>query len=130
VAGRWLGCGGSPSAASLTQRPFLLPLRPPKTKQILEDGRLTDSAGRVVSFKSALVVLTSNIGSRAIAASGRSRLPVAFPAAGAGGAAEAEVEDARAPAAVARTTVRRALFLLPRPCRDAPRGAPTTLPEP
>lgn len=38
--------------------------------QIMEDGRLTDSAGRVVSFKNTLVVLTSNIGSRVIAASG------------------------------------------------------------
>ncbi|MBO5910505.1 MAG: ATP-dependent Clp protease ATP-binding subunit, partial [Clostridia bacterium] len=31
--------------------------------QILEDGRLTDSHGRVVSFKNTVVVLTSNIGS-------------------------------------------------------------------
>ncbi|KXZ46077.1 hypothetical protein GPECTOR_47g352 [Gonium pectorale] len=38
--------------------------------QILEDGRLTDSQGRTVSFKHALVVLTSNIGSRAIASAG------------------------------------------------------------
>ena len=73
----------------------------------MEDGRLTDSAGRVVSFKNALVVLTSNIGSRAIASSGRSRLPLASPAGGV--EAQAEAEDARAPAAVARTTV-RALF--------------------
>ncbi|KAI8463034.1 MAG: ClpD chaperone, Hsp100 family [Monoraphidium minutum] len=36
--------------------------------QILEDGRLTDSAGRVVSFKNAMIILTSNVGSRAIAA--------------------------------------------------------------
>ncbi len=35
--------------------------------QIMEDGRLTDSQGRVVSFKNALLVLTSNIGSRIIA---------------------------------------------------------------
>lgn len=38
--------------------------------QIMEDGRLTDSAGRVVSFKNVLLVLTSNIGSRLIASSG------------------------------------------------------------
>ncbi len=31
--------------------------------QILEDGRLTDSHGRVVSFKNTVIVLTSNIGS-------------------------------------------------------------------
>jgi len=33
----------------------------------MEDGRLTDSAGRVVSFKNAMIVLTSNVGSRVIA---------------------------------------------------------------
>ena len=31
--------------------------------QILDDGRLTDSHGRVVSFKNTIVILTSNIGS-------------------------------------------------------------------
>lgn len=31
--------------------------------QILEDGRLTDARGRVVSFKNTIVVLTSNLGS-------------------------------------------------------------------
>ena len=30
--------------------------------QILEDGRLTDSHGRVVSFKNTIIILTSNIG--------------------------------------------------------------------
>lgn len=34
--------------------------------QILEDGRLTDSKGRVVSFKNTLLIMTSNIGSRVI----------------------------------------------------------------
>merc|ERR1740127_78572 len=34
--------------------------------QILEDGRLTDSRGRVVSFKNALIIMTSNVGSKAI----------------------------------------------------------------
>ncbi|PNW78134.1 hypothetical protein CHLRE_10g465550v5 [Chlamydomonas reinhardtii] len=38
--------------------------------QILEDGRLTDSQGRVVSFKNAMIILTSNVGSRLIAAAG------------------------------------------------------------
>mmetsp|Transcript_1336 Transcript_1336/g.2896 ORF Transcript_1336/g.2896 Transcript_1336/m.2896 type:complete len:1115 (+) Transcript_1336:85-3429(+) len=34
--------------------------------QILEDGRLTDSKGRVVSFKNAVVIMTSNVGSKVI----------------------------------------------------------------
>ena len=32
--------------------------------QILEDGRLTDSHGRVVSFKNTVVIMTSNIGAK------------------------------------------------------------------
>jgi ATP-dependent Clp protease ATP-binding subunit ClpB len=32
--------------------------------QLLDDGRLTDSRGRVVSFKNTIVIMTSNIGSR------------------------------------------------------------------
>ncbi|MCJ7491672.1 MAG: AAA family ATPase, partial [Dehalococcoidia bacterium] len=32
--------------------------------QILEDGRLTDAAGRTVDFKNTVVIMTSNIGSR------------------------------------------------------------------
>ena len=35
--------------------------------QILEDGRLTDSKGRVASFKNAILIMTSNIGSDLIA---------------------------------------------------------------
>lgn len=34
--------------------------------QILEDGRLTDSKGRVVSFKNALIIMTSNVGAQNI----------------------------------------------------------------
>ena len=34
--------------------------------QILEDGRLTDSFGRVVSFRNVVLVMTSNIGAREI----------------------------------------------------------------
>jgi len=34
--------------------------------QILEDGRLTDSQGRTVNFKNTVVIMTSNIGARAI----------------------------------------------------------------
>jgi hypothetical protein len=35
----------------------------PATPQILDDGRVTDSQGRVVSFKNAIIILTSNLGS-------------------------------------------------------------------
>ncbi|XP_043705714.1 chaperone protein ClpD, chloroplastic isoform X2 [Telopea speciosissima] len=38
--------------------------------QIFEDGHLTDSQGRRVSFKNALIVLTSNVGSTAITRGG------------------------------------------------------------
>jgi len=34
--------------------------------QILDDGRVTDSQGRVVNFKNTLIILTSNLGSGAI----------------------------------------------------------------
>lgn len=34
--------------------------------QILDDGRLTDSTGRVVNFKNTIVVMTSNVGSKYI----------------------------------------------------------------
>jgi ATP-dependent Clp protease ATP-binding subunit ClpC len=34
--------------------------------QILDDGRLTDSKGRVVSFKNTIIIMTSNVGARAI----------------------------------------------------------------
>lgn len=34
--------------------------------QILDDGRLTDSKGRLISFKNTLIILTSNIGSKII----------------------------------------------------------------
>lgn len=34
--------------------------------QILEDGRLTDSNGRVVNFKNTVIIMTSNVGARSI----------------------------------------------------------------
>jgi len=34
--------------------------------QILEDGRLTDSTGRTVNFKNTVIIMTSNVGARAI----------------------------------------------------------------
>ena len=46
--------------------------------QVLDDGRLTDSQGRVVDFKNTLIILTSNLGSQAL-----STLPEGTPAEGA-----------------------------------------------
>ena len=37
--------------------------------QILEDGRLTDSTGRVINFKNTIIIMTSNLGSSVIAKS-------------------------------------------------------------
>ncbi len=34
--------------------------------QILEDGRLTDSQGRVVDFRNTIIIMTSNVGARSI----------------------------------------------------------------
>jgi len=34
--------------------------------QVLDDGRLTDSAGRTVDFKNTVIIMTSNVGTRAI----------------------------------------------------------------
>ncbi len=34
--------------------------------QVLDDGRLTDGQGRVVSFKNAIIIMTSNVGSQVI----------------------------------------------------------------
>jgi ATP-dependent Clp protease ATP-binding subunit ClpB len=38
--------------------------------QVLDDGRLTDSQGRTVDFKNTVIIMTSNIGSQIIAATG------------------------------------------------------------
>ena len=35
--------------------------------QVLDDGRLTDGQGRQVSFKNTIIIMTSNVGSKAIA---------------------------------------------------------------
>ncbi|CAM5325096.1 ATP-dependent Clp protease ATP-binding subunit ClpC OS=Lysinibacillus sphaericus OX=1421 GN=LS41612_00970 PE=3 SV=1 [Lysinibacillus sphaericus] len=34
--------------------------------QVLEDGRLTDSKGRVVDFRNTVVIMTSNVGADAL----------------------------------------------------------------
>ena len=38
--------------------------------QILDDGRITDSQGRTVDFKNAVIVMTSNIGAKSLIAAG------------------------------------------------------------
>ena len=43
--------------------------------QVLDDGRLTDGQGRVVSFKNTIIIMTSNIGSQFIAAANASSDP-------------------------------------------------------
>ena len=45
---------------------------------MLEDGRLSDSKGRAVSFKDTLLVMTSNVGSSVIA-KGAGQLGFALP---------------------------------------------------
>ena len=48
--------------------------------QVLDDGRLTDSQGRTVDFKNTVIIMTSNIGSAAIAAGGTGSGPAAYEA--------------------------------------------------
>ena len=43
--------------------------------QVLDDGRLTDGQGRVVSFKNTIIIMTSNVGSQAIAGANASSDP-------------------------------------------------------
>jgi ATP-dependent Clp protease ATP-binding subunit ClpC len=50
--------------------------------QILDDGRLTDSQGRTVSFKNVVLIMTSNLGSDLIAGN---RLNLGFSMGGAAG---------------------------------------------
>ncbi len=61
--------------------------------QVLDDGRLTDSQGRTVDFRNTVVVMTSNLASRAILERARAG------AATAGAAAGAASPDAAAPVA-------------------------------
>lgn len=58
--------------------------------QILEDGRLTDSHGRVVSFKNTVIIMTSNIGASEIA---KMKTPLGFNSAS---VAEADYESMKA----------------------------------
>ena len=52
--------------------------------QIMDDGRLTDSAGRRVDFRNSVIVMTSNIGAKTVT---EDRSPLGF---GTGGAADEE----------------------------------------
>lgn len=54
--------------------------------QILDDGRLTDSQGKVVDFKNAVIIMTSNIGARLITEKQR-------PSLGFGGNSESDSND-------------------------------------
>jgi ATP-dependent Clp protease ATP-binding subunit ClpC len=58
--------------------------------QVLDDGRLTDSQGRTVSFKNTVLIMTSNIGSDIIQGTRRS---VGFGAADNGRSADDELRD-------------------------------------
>jgi ATP-dependent Clp protease ATP-binding subunit ClpC len=49
--------------------------------QILEDGRLTDSQGRVVNFRNTIIIMTSNIGARLLTTSAGRRIGFAGSAA-------------------------------------------------
>ncbi len=55
--------------------------------QILDDGRLTDSQGRVVDFRNTVIIMTSNIGSQLILDAGELSDPEAW------GLVEAKVRD-------------------------------------
>ena len=46
--------------------------------QILEDGRLTDSKGRLIDFKNSMLILTSNIGAKAVQANTTSSGDIGF----------------------------------------------------
>eukprot|EP00636_Phaeomonas_parva_P005664 CAMPEP_0118853596 /NCGR_PEP_ID=MMETSP1163-20130328/2125_1 /TAXON_ID=124430 /ORGANISM="Phaeomonas parva, Strain CCMP2877" /LENGTH=891 /DNA_ID=CAMNT_0006786175 /DNA_START=216 /DNA_END=2887 /DNA_ORIENTATION=- len=59
--------------------------------QVLDDGRLTDSAGRTVDFSNAMLIMTANVGSRAILEG------MAATQAAEGDSSDAEAADAPSP---------------------------------
>ena len=66
--------------------------------QILDDGRLTDSQGRVVDFRNAVIIMTSNIGSQYIVDAGAQVDDAAWePGGGAGARRAAQPLPARVP---------------------------------
>jgi ATP-dependent Clp protease ATP-binding subunit ClpC len=92
--------------------------------QILDDGRLTDNKGRTIDFTNVLLIMTSNLGSRAIlervgarqasggAASGKPKKPKggAAAVAAAAVAAAAAVEDAATEYTAMQKVVKRELL--------------------
>jgi ATP-dependent Clp protease ATP-binding subunit ClpB len=62
--------------------------------QVLDDGRLTDGKGRVISFKNTIIIMTSNIGSDTILEWGTTRGEIGFKREeGGSDAKEAELKD-------------------------------------
>lgn len=57
--------------------------------QILDEGRLTDGQGRTVDFSNTVIIMTSNVGARQIAAT----TPMGFTASGKGGLSDAEIRS-------------------------------------
>lgn len=57
--------------------------------QILEEGRLTDSQGRVVDFRNTVIVMTSNVGAREITAT----TPLGFTSSANGGMDDKEMKQ-------------------------------------
>lgn len=57
--------------------------------QILEEGRLTDSQGRVVDFRNTVIIMTSNVGAREITTSA----PLGFSSAQNGGMDDKEIKS-------------------------------------
>lgn len=57
--------------------------------QILEEGRLTDSQGRVVDFRNTVVIMTSNVGAREITAT----TPLGFTSSANGGMDDKEMKQ-------------------------------------
>ena len=57
--------------------------------QILEEGRLTDSQGRAVDFRNTIIIMTSNVGAREIAASA----PLGFAPDGQHGLSDKEIKS-------------------------------------
>jgi ATP-dependent Clp protease ATP-binding subunit ClpC len=57
--------------------------------QILEEGRLTDSQGRMVDFRNTVIIMTSNVGAREISTTA----PLGFSSGGAAGLDDAEIKQ-------------------------------------
>lgn len=57
--------------------------------QILEEGRLTDSQGRVVDFRNTVIIMTSNVGAREITAT----TPLGFTSSASGGMDDKEMKQ-------------------------------------